>query len=178
MGTVEERIDDALNGNVLMEFLGAENVERIKTEISNAIISQVIEDLQDNTEWIISPQDITEDIVEDIIKDVKNTVRPKVEKELYERTTEEIIKILKINKKEVKDMSKKIVNGLEVNGENIITSLKIIKQVCEYNQSTNGRNCPFNVDTDSNCKKCLCGITDLEPNNWKILEYTRFQALG
>ena len=86
MGTVEERIDDALNGSVLMEFLGAENVERIKTEISNAIISQVIEDLQDNTEWIISPQDITDDIVEDIIKDVKNAVRPKVEKELYERT--------------------------------------------------------------------------------------------
>lgn len=86
MGTVEERINDALNGSVLMEFLGAENVERIKTEISNAIISQVIEDLQDNTEWIISPQDITDDIVEDIIKDVKNTVRPKVEKELYERT--------------------------------------------------------------------------------------------
>lgn len=86
MGTVEERINDALNGNVLMEFLGAENVERIKTEISNAIISQVIEDLQDNTEWIISPQDITDDIVEDIIKDVKNAVRPKVEKELYERT--------------------------------------------------------------------------------------------
>ena len=86
MGTVEERINDALNGNVLMEFLGAENVERIKTEISNAIISQVIEDLQDNTEWIISPQDITDDIIEDIIKDVKNAVRPKVEKELYERT--------------------------------------------------------------------------------------------
>lgn len=96
----------------------------------------------------------------------------------YEKTTEEIIKILKINKKEVKDMSKKIVNGLEVNGENIITSLKIIKQVCEDNQSTNGKNCPFNVDTDSNCKECLCGITDLEPDNWKILEYTRFQALG
>ena len=86
MGTVEERINDALNGSVLMEFLGAENVERIKTEISNAIISQVIEDLKDNTERIISPQDITDDIVEDIIKDVKNAVRPKVEKELYERT--------------------------------------------------------------------------------------------
>lgn len=86
MGTVEERINDALNGSVLMEFLGAKNVERIKTEISNAIISQVIEDLKDNTEWIISPQDITDDIVEDIIKDVKSAVRPKVEKELYERT--------------------------------------------------------------------------------------------
>ena len=86
MTLVEERINDALNGSVLMKFLGAENVERIKTEISNAIISQVIEDLQDNTEWIISPQDITDDIVEDIIKDVKNAVRPKVEKELYERT--------------------------------------------------------------------------------------------
>lgn len=96
----------------------------------------------------------------------------------FEKTTDEIIKILKIKKKDINNMAKKNINGLEVNGENIITSLKIIKQVCEDNQSTNGKNCPFNVDTDSNCKECLCGINDLEPNNWKILEYTRFQALG
>ena len=74
-------------------------------------------------------------------------------------------------------MAKKVINGLEVNGENIITSLKIIKQVCEDNRATNGSSCPFNVDSDCS-HKCNCGITDLEPDNWKILEYTRFQALG
>ena len=74
-------------------------------------------------------------------------------------------------------MAKKMINGLEVNGENIITSLKIIKQVCEDNRATNGSNCPFNIDSDCS-RECTCGITDLEPDNWKVLEYTRFQALG
>lgn len=74
-------------------------------------------------------------------------------------------------------MAKKMINGLEVNGENIITALKIIKQVCEDNQqNTRGSNCPFNIDSDCT-HECTCGITDLEPDNWKILEYTRFQAL-
>ena len=74
-------------------------------------------------------------------------------------------------------MAKKVINGLEVNGENIITALKIIKQVCEDNRATKGSNCPFNVDSDCS-RECTCGINDLEPDNWKILEYTRFQALG
>lgn len=72
-------------------------------------------------------------------------------------------------------MAKKEIDGIEVNGESIITSLKIIKQVCEDNYEQCGR-CPFAVDTSEH--EFVCGITDLEPNNWKILEYKKFQALG
>ncbi len=75
-------------------------------------------------------------------------------------------------------MAKKI-DGVEVNGKSIITALKIIKQVCEDNIETKGSNCPFNTYNDYNvvCEGS-CGITDLEPNNWQILEYKKFQALG
>ena len=93
----------------------------------------------------------------------------------YNKSTQRIIDYLGIERKAT--MAKKVINGLEVNGENIITSLKIIKQVCEDNRATNGSYCPFNVDKDCN-HECTCGIVDLEPDNWKVLEYTRFQALG
>lgn len=39
-------------------------------------------------------------------------------------------------------MAKKEIDGTEVNEESIITSLKIIKQVCEYNYEQ-CEQCPF-----------------------------------
>lgn len=72
-------------------------------------------------------------------------------------------------------MAKKVIDGVEVNGKSIITSLKIIKQVCEDNLNGIGNcgNCPFFVD-EADC----CGIDGTTPDNWRILEYTKFQALG
>ena len=47
------------------------------------------------------------------------------------------------------------IDDVEVNGKSIITSLKIIKQVCKDNLNEKGNcsNCPFFVD-QSDC----CGI--------------------
>ena len=54
-------------------------------------------------------------------------------------------------------------------GEKIIESLHVIKTVCEDNID-NCVMCPFNVNN-------VCGIVDLQPHNWKISEYKKFQAL-
>ncbi len=72
-------------------------------------------------------------------------------------------------------MDKMKIDGVEINGKSIITSLKIIKHICEDNLNRKGNcdNCPFFVD-QSDC----CGIVNMTPDNWKILEYTKFQALG
>lgn len=57
-----------------------------------------------------------------------------------------------------------------INGEDIINALNVIKKVCK--------------DNCGNCKLCpmevmgSCAVQDLEPCNWKVLEYTKFQALG
>ena len=48
MVEIEERITNKINENedgLLMKFLGAENVERLKKEVTDAIIQQVIKDL-------------------------------------------------------------------------------------------------------------------------------------
>jgi len=69
-------------------------------------------------------------------------------------------------------MAKKEIDGIEINDKSIITALKIIKQVCEDNCNNNGNcknSCPFRTGS-------VCGITDLEPNNWSV--YEKFQALG
>ena len=87
MTKVEERITSKIDGNgVLFQFLGAENVERLKKEITDAIIQQVIKDLHDSYDYIISPEDMVDDIVDDIVNAAKNKIRPEVEKVLYERT--------------------------------------------------------------------------------------------
>lgn len=91
----------------------------------------------------------------------------------YNKTTDEILNELHIKKDGIV-MTKRTINDVEVNEESIITALKIIKQVCEDNRSDHTK-CPFSVGGD---KKFSCGITDLEPDNWNILEYKKFQALG
>ena len=84
MTKVEERITKKLDG-ALFEFLGETNVERLKTAITDAIINQVIEDLNQSYEYIISPEDMVSEIVDDIVKAAKDKIRPDVEKVLYER---------------------------------------------------------------------------------------------
>lgn len=85
MTKVEERITKQMDG-ALFEFLGADNVERMKTEITDAIIDQVREDLHQSYDYIISPEDIVSEIVDDIVRTAKDKVRPEVEKVLYERS--------------------------------------------------------------------------------------------
>lgn len=86
MSKVEDKITERLQNNILMDFLGAENVERLKTEITDAIIQQVVKDLNDSYDYIISPDDIAGDMASEIIENVKKSIQPKVEKTLYEKT--------------------------------------------------------------------------------------------
>ena len=88
MKKIEERITDKIKNNengLLMQFLGAENVERLKREVTDAIIQQVIKDLHDSYEYIISPDDMVQDIIEDIMDTAKKKIRPEVEEILYKK---------------------------------------------------------------------------------------------
>ena len=63
-----------------------------------------------------------------------------------------------------------------IDGEKIIESLHVIQKVCNDNLEANewgnciSTKCPFEVDG-------VCAITDLRPDDWKISEYKKFQAL-
>lgn len=84
MTQVEKRIENKLSDSVLMEFLGAENVEQLKVRIVDAIVQKVIEDLDNSYDYIIDPEDMVDDIVDDITRSVKDKIRPKLEKKLYQ----------------------------------------------------------------------------------------------
>ncbi len=91
MTKVEERIENNIqHDSILMQFLGAENVDRLKKEITDAIIQQVIEDLHDSYDYIINPDDIVKDIVDDIMENAKKKIQPEVEKKLYEKTMDKL----------------------------------------------------------------------------------------
>lgn len=90
MTEIEKRIINNINNGILFDFLGAENVERLKKEITDAIIQQVIHDLHDSYDYIISPDDIAGDLVDEIIEESKKTIKPEVEKKLYEKTMEKL----------------------------------------------------------------------------------------
>lgn len=65
----------------------------------------------------------------------------------------------------------KNIDGIDINGSSILTSLKIIKTVCDDNyKDGNCEPCPF-------CVKGTCAICDLYPTNWKIGTYKKWQAL-
>ena len=60
-----------------------------------------------------------------------------------------------------------------INGETIIEALKVIQKVCNDNISEdNGecKYCPFEVNG-------VCAIRDLNPCNWKVSDFVKFQAL-
>lgn len=68
---------------------------------------------------------------------------------------------------------KKEINGVIVDGKSIITSLEIIKSVCEDNVGYEDcGNCPFYND-----EARVCCITDLSPDNWTINDNKKWKAL-
>lgn len=87
MTEVEKKITEKVNGP-LLEFLGAENVERMKKQITDAIVEQVISDLRESYDYIISPNDIADEIYKDIVKSAKEKIRPKLEDALYKKMME------------------------------------------------------------------------------------------
>lgn len=61
-------------------------------------------------------------------------------------------------------MTKKKIDGVIVEAKSIITSLKIIKAVCEDN---NCKTCPF-AEVRNNNAIPVCLIKDNFPDKWKI----------
>lgn len=73
--TPEENISEALMGNPLIGFIGADNVKKLQDGVTAALLSQVEKDLADYERYIIYPPDH-----EDIINDAYESVSKKIKK--------------------------------------------------------------------------------------------------
>lgn len=87
MTKIEERITDVTKHGVLFEFLGADNVERLKAEIVDAIVEQVKSDLHDNYDFLINPYELVEDIIDEAKQEVTAKLKKKFKDAMLEYAT-------------------------------------------------------------------------------------------
>ena len=83
---LEEKVTKVIEDGPLFQLLGAENVERLKTAITNAIIDQVIADLNDNNYYLLPLDEMAADLSDELIRDVRAAIKPKLEEALYKST--------------------------------------------------------------------------------------------
>lgn len=88
--TVEKKIEEANTNNLLIQFLGAENIEDMKKRIVDVIVEQVRDDMQHYSDWLINPDDIAERIVDDTVEKVQDRVQEKLEKIVMERAMKKL----------------------------------------------------------------------------------------
>lgn len=84
MSKIEERITEVTQHGILFEFLGADNIERLKTEIVDAIVEQVKSDLRDNYDFIINPYELVEDIIDKAKQEVEEKLKKKFKNAMLE----------------------------------------------------------------------------------------------
>lgn len=85
MKKVEERIEGKLNHGILMDFLGAENVDQLKSRIIDVIVEQVTRDLSSTYEYIIDPDDISSEIKDNIINSAVEKLQPIIEQQVIKK---------------------------------------------------------------------------------------------
>lgn len=85
MKKIEERIEGKLNHGILMDFLGAKNVDQLKSRIIDVIVEQVTRDLSSTYEYIIDPDDISSEIKGNIINSAVERLQPIIEQQVIKK---------------------------------------------------------------------------------------------
>ena len=88
--SIEDKIEEANRDNLLLQFLGKENVEDMKKRIVDVIVEQVRDDMHDYHEYLIDPDDIVERLMDDTIDGVQDRVQEKLEKAVLERAMKKL----------------------------------------------------------------------------------------
>ena len=90
MNSIEKKIEEANKDNVLIQLLGAENVEDMKKRIVDVIVDQIRDDMRDYTDYLICPDDIVERLIDDVVNGVQDKVQEKLERIVVERAMKKL----------------------------------------------------------------------------------------
>lgn len=82
---VENSITRAIEDGPLFQFLGAENMDRLKKEIVDVILKAVVGDLNNLNYCIIDPGDMIGDLVNECMHEAKERIKPRLEEALYKQ---------------------------------------------------------------------------------------------
>lgn len=88
--SIENKLDFRLKDNILIEFLGEENIEDMKKRVVDVIVEQVRDDIHDYREYLINPDDIVECLMDDTIDRVQDRVQEKLEKAVMKRAMKKL----------------------------------------------------------------------------------------
>ena len=88
--SIEDKIDFRLKDNILIQFLGEDNIEDMKKRVVDVIVEHVKDDLNSYCEFLIDPDDIVECIVDNIVDKVQDRVQKKLEKAIMERAMKKL----------------------------------------------------------------------------------------
>lgn len=88
--SIEDKIDFRLKDNILIQFLGEDNIEDMKKRVVDVIVEHVKDDLNSYCEFLIEPDDIVECIVDNIVDKVQDRVQKKLEKAVMERAMKKL----------------------------------------------------------------------------------------
>lgn len=65
---------NVLDDTVLANFLGVDGIEELRSKLIDMIVEEVHEQLQQSSDYIISPEDIANDLYADVIEDIKEEI--------------------------------------------------------------------------------------------------------
>lgn len=65
---------NVLDDTVLGKILGVDGIEELRSKLIDMIVEEVHEQLQQSSDYIISPEDIASDLYADVIEDIKEEI--------------------------------------------------------------------------------------------------------
>ena len=73
----------------IVELLGEQNVNVLKSEIKDIIIDRIREDLEQCNEYILIPGNLQR-VVDEIIEECKQEIKPMIREKLFEKALSQI----------------------------------------------------------------------------------------
>ena len=78
MTEIEKNISEITKHTILMDFLGAENVEDLKKRIVDVIVKEVDHELESSYDYILNLDAIVQEITDEVQEELKPIVKEKV----------------------------------------------------------------------------------------------------
>lgn len=78
-------LEKELNKSVLAELLGIEGISELRSRLVDIICEEVRDQLQGSSQYIVSPDDISNDLYEEIIDIVKESVIEEYKEKVLEK---------------------------------------------------------------------------------------------
>lgn len=86
MNEIEKNIAEITKNTILMDFLGAENVEDMKKRIVDVIVNEVDREIESSYDYILN----LDAIIDEITNEVQAELKPIIKEKVFAKTMKEL----------------------------------------------------------------------------------------